>query len=347
MGQSTWGVSYKMLKKRLIAIIILCSFSFINTEDQKKKPKSALKWISHYQAKTLPFSWSNPNFVKGRYNYIAYCRAEVDGCFYPGEAYLGQNGRPWNSVELIGIKDTGYPECRIITKEKVYPPQSSFEVLYNPEGVANYAWRPWPKGTDNLNFPLGVVKSDDSCNLMIGRYNDYKEVALVDGTGHVFYNHGPNYPHGPGEGWYWDNNEYDLLIERSVKKIELLELDYKEPIDKRTSRFEGEVESPGKALLGGAKATYKFETSFSYSHGWGSGNDKSRWATQTVTKNVPAMHKIRIKLFMMQNIVDVPYTAKYRVTYEDGSTKIVKDEGVMKNVFYSDSQVDIGVAEPI
>merc|ERR1712110_625692 len=104
MGQSTWGVSYKMLKKRLIAIIILCSFSFINTEDQKKKPKSALKWISHYQAKTLPFSWSNPNFVKGRYNYIAYCRAEVDGCFYPGEAYLGQNGRPWNSVELIGIR---------------------------------------------------------------------------------------------------------------------------------------------------------------------------------------------------------------------------------------------------
>ena len=366
-----------MLKKQFFAIIILCSISFNKTEDQKKRPRSALKWISKYEAKNLPGSWWDDNLVHGRHSWITYCRTEVDGCFYPGEAYLGDN-------------NDGYPECRPITKEKVYPPKSNYDVLYNPNGVSNYAWRPWPKGTDNLNFPLGVVKSDDSCNLMIGRYQDYGENALIDGEGYVYYQH------GPGEGWYWDNDEYDIMVERSVKKIELLELDYKEPINRKTSRFEGEgdrstskhllinrdnteteisaslsmaytdqkswshsvsfsikfgvdveVTSPGKALLGGAGATYKFEKLFSYSHGWGGGNARSREASQSVTKNVPPKHRIRVKMFMMQNIVDVPYTAKYRITYEDGSTKVVNDEGVMKNVFYSDSQVEVGEAEPI
>ena len=46
-------------------------------------------------------------------------------------------------------------------------------------------------------------------------------------------------------------------------------------------------------------------------------------------------------MHMMQNTIDVPYTAKYRVQYDDGSTKVVEDEGVLKNVFYSDEIVSV------
>ena len=51
-------------------------------------------------------------------------------------------------------------------------PVRDFQLLYNPEGAAKVKWRNWEDGYYNLNFPTGVVKSDDDCNLMIGRYHD-------------------------------------------------------------------------------------------------------------------------------------------------------------------------------
>ena len=52
-------------------------------------------------------------------------------------------------------------------------------------------------------------------------------------------------------------------------------------------------------------------------------------------------------MYMMQTTTDVPYTAKYKVTYNDGSTRTVEDEGVMKNVFYSDAKSDVQGPFPI
>ena len=100
-------------------------------------------------------------------------------------------------------------------------------------------------------------------------------------------------------------------------------------------------------LFAGVKATYKFETSFSYSHGWAGATEDKRVAKQSVKKNVPPKHQIRVKMFMMQHIVDVPYTAKYRLTYEGGRKKVVYDRGIMRKVFYSDSRVTASDAESI
>ena len=37
---------------------------------------------------------------------------------------------------------------------------------------------------------------------------------------------------------------------------------------------------------------------------------------------------------VLKKIENVPYTAKYKVTYEDGQTKIFNDEGVLKNSYF-------------
>jgi len=304
----------------------------------------------------------------------------VDGCYYPGEGWL----------RLGDVKGT--PSCKIITKTKVHQARySNYQLLYNPEGAASYTWLPWPEGTGDKNFPLGVVRSSSEkhcSDLKLARYNDYDENALVDGDGYVYYQ-------GRG-GWFWDNNEYDLLIEKSVTKVELLKLDYGDIMNQETRRFDGEgdkstsetlmtnsdsqeteisatlsmsytdrkswshsielrvvvgveleVSSPGKELTGGVAARFKFETSFTNTNGWGGGDERSRTQKLTVTKQVPSKTRIKVKMFMTQTTMDVPYTATYRLTYEDGNSKTVHDKGTMKNTFYSNNQVEVTESEKI
>ena len=135
-------------------------------EDQR--PRSALEWITVSEAEKLPNGFNNANLIrKGLHNtdpnrrgVRMFCRAIKDGCRYPGEAYY---------------TTTRIPECRIITKKKVYDPVRNFQLLYNPNGVAQFTWLPWDEGTGNVNFPSEVVKSDESpsCNFMLGRYTGY------------------------------------------------------------------------------------------------------------------------------------------------------------------------------
>ena len=365
---------------RLIFLVGLC-YSIISGNEMPRQT-SGLKWISKEEAKNLPGGFSNNNLVRPTWNSLhrTFCRAEVEGCYYPGEA--------WWDFDAQG------PDCRIISKTKVYSSRrSGYQLLYNPEGAAKYTWVPWPEGTGNLNFPLGVVRSSDEqhcSDLKLARYHDHGENALVDGDGYVYYQR------GPGTNWYWDNNEYDLLVEKTVTKIELLELDYGDIMKEERRKFEGEgdkstsqttmtnsdssestitktlrmtytnkkswshsidisvgigveleLESPGKALAGGAAARFRFDTTFSNSNGWAGGDEKTTSAEVSVMKTVPPKSRIKLKAFMIQTIMDVPYTAKYRLTYTDGSTKTVHDKGVMKNVFYSDAKVDVGHVESI
>ena len=110
---------------------------------------------------------------------------------------------------------------------------------------------------------------------------------------------------------------------------------------------EVEVTSPGKALLGGASATYGFEASFGYSHGWGSGESISHEVSHAANINVPPRSKIKVKIVGRQTIEDVPYTAKYRIKYDDGSTRIVDDEGVMKQAFRASTNLVISASESL
>ena len=84
-----------------------------------------------------------------------------------------------------------------------------------------------------------------------------------------------------------------------------------------------------------------------YSHGWGSGESTSRTVSHTADEKIPPRSRIKVKMVVMQTIEDVPYTSKYIITYTDGSTKIVKDEGVMKNAFYANSKIYSSAPESI
>ena len=108
-----------------------------------------------------------------------------------------------------------------------------YQLLYNPGNAAQIDWRPWPRGSWDTNFPLGVFKSDSGwCGLMVGRYNDGDETALINKDGLVFYQQ------GLGSAWYWDNNEYDLLVERAATGVEILELNYGEVTYNVSERYE-------------------------------------------------------------------------------------------------------------
>ena len=211
-------------QKIIFSILILTNLVLA-----EERPSSALKWITVSEAKKLPNGFCNEDLVHLDLNFALYlrqtavaaqtlefstiyfaatstkclrdrmfCRAMKDGCTYPGEATRRDD-------DINGLK------CRIITKEKVYDAiETNFQLLYNPNGAAQFTWLPWDQGTGNVNFPTGVVKSDESqsCNFMLARYNDYNETGFVDSEGYVYY---------VNSVWDWDDNEYDLLIERPAK----------------------------------------------------------------------------------------------------------------------------------
>ena len=90
-----------------------------------------------------------------------------------------------------------------------------------------------------------------------------------------------------------------------------------------------------------------FEASFSRSWGWGGGESSTRTVKNTAIEKVPPRSKVKVKMTIMETIENVPYTAKYKVTYEDGQTKIVNDEGIMKNSFIADNYVTSSAPESI
>ena len=108
-----------------------------------------------------------------------------------------------------------------------------------------------------------------------------------------------------------------------------------------------EIVTPAKGILGGGSVTFGFETSYSSSNGWGSGESNCRTVEHCADENVPPRSRIKVTMVIMQTIEDVPYTAKYKITYDGGSTKIVNDKGVMKNAFFATNHVSSSAPESI
>ena len=106
----------------------------------------------------------------------AFCSASYEGKNYTGEAWFdswyedadSDGGLPW--CDLIGpAYATGFP--------KIVKSVKDFKLLFNPGNAARVDWQPWPKGTWNTDFPLGVVKSDETYDIMVGRYTKWTRVA--------------------------------------------------------------------------------------------------------------------------------------------------------------------------
>ena len=73
--------------------------------------------------------------------------------------------------------------------------------------------------------------------LLLYRYQYVPARIDSDGYAYLGFNHGWRWYENLGGAWY-DDNEYDLLVERHAKKIEILELDYEEVLYNETKKYE-------------------------------------------------------------------------------------------------------------
>ena len=81
-----------------------------------------------------------------------------------------------------------------------------------------------------------------------------------------------------------------------------------------------------------------FEVSYSEEYGWSSSVLTEQTTTLKINEKVEPGTIVVAHLFLNQNEIRVPYTAKYRVTFSDGISKIIDDKGIMRNVIYSYSR---------
>ena len=175
--------------------------SLIDPPEFRKKFKSGLRWISledlKANASTLPI-WGSHEFIPGAFEDVflevflsstlvhpgdkshpgasltsrAICSAKIGGKVYPGEAWYdsedNDGGLPW--CDIIGPPyATGFPH--------IVRSVGDFKLLFNPGNAAEIDWLPWPKGTWDTDFPLGVVKSHERFDLMVGRYTKWTRVG--------------------------------------------------------------------------------------------------------------------------------------------------------------------------
>ena len=87
-----------------------------------------------------------------------------------------------------------------------------------------------------------------------------------------------------------------------------------------------EIVTPAKGILGGGSVTFGFETSYSSTDGWGSGESNCRTVEHCADENVPPRSRIKVTMVIMQTIEDVPYTgmAIRVVEFSNGGYKIRK-----------------------
>ena len=60
---------------------------------------------------------------------------------------------------------------------------------------------------------------------------------------------------------------------------------------------------------------------------------------------MPPHTKYTIRMSMVSTTRERPYTAKYKLTYTDGVTNTVEDEGINTNVWYSKSDSSVVAME--
>ena len=108
-----------------------------------------------------------------------------------------------------------------------------------------------------------------------------------------------------------------------------------------------EISAGPKALAGSVTKTFGYAIDVGGQHSWGEGKATRATVTSEQWVTVPAKHRKNVKLIGKKSNVDLPYEAKVRLTYDDGTERIVTDIGKWRGVFVSDFQIFIEEAEPI
>ena len=83
------------------------------------------------------------------------------------------------------------------------------------------------------------------------------------------------------------------------------------------------------------------EHSYSSQKGWSGSITKEKKFTMVKHVEVPPQSKWTVQMVMDEATTKRPYTAKYKLTYENGGTNIVEEEGTKTNVGFFNSRYDI------
>ena len=108
-----------------------------------------------------------------------------------------------------------------------------------------------------------------------------------------------------------------------------------------------EISAGPDALAGSVTASYGYAIDLGGQHSWGKETATVVTTTKEVEVTVPAKSRKRAKMIGKMSNVDLPYEAKVRLTYDDGTERIVTDIGKWRGVFVSDFKTFIEEAEPI
>ena len=107
------------------------------------------------------------------------------------------------------------------------------------------------------------------------------------------------------------------------------------------------MSSPGQGVIGGVAATFGWDASFSYQNGWAGEDTVERAIKVVAEEDIPPRSRDIAKMHIMHEIKDIPYTAVYKVTYEDGESKTITDEGVFKSTSFANAFSTVSEPESI
>ena len=108
-----------------------------------------------------------------------------------------------------------------------------------------------------------------------------------------------------------------------------------------------EISVGPEAVAGSVTQSFGFSIDVGGQHSWGKNTETTVSSSLKLKVPVKPRHSTKGRIVATQNIADAPYEAKVRLTYKDGSTRIVDDIGEWKGVFYSDFYAEIDKSIPL
>lgn len=231
-------------------------------------------------------------------------------------------------------------------------------ILVNPGTSVKWKLLDWDYWKTPLPKRAVYIDKKEGCRNVVTAYTGCSDCHANKLTPSQRTNDGyGGYVYYYDKGTNYDKNEYQILIEDPIKKYEILSLELEESLalkEVKSILSTSEVINNSNASVGYKESIGMDETrssSWSHSihwevgigvefgpmlhkwsinakiggnHQWGESETISKKSTSEAEGRVPGNHGVKIKLSSKQTQKDVPYKAKVKITYDDGSTRTGK-----------------------
>lgn len=91
-----------------------------------------------------------------------------------------------------------------------------------------------------------------------------------------------------------------------------------------------------------AEATVGYSIDVGGNHGWGGSSSTEVTHTETITRILPGKSGSEVTMTAITSRQTVPYEAQVRITYDDGTSRVVTDKGKWEGVVVSNFDTNVG-----